>query len=181
MTKHTPDDIRLLLIYDPETGIFKHRQRKADRFSHTLNLNHFCASWNTKFAGEEAGTVSRYGYLRITLEGHTYNANVLAWVIMKGEWPDGVVDHADLDKSNNTWRNLRKASRSQNSANQTLRCDNVSGLKGVHFCSTHGDWVARIGVRGNRIHLGRFKCPAAASFAYIVAADKHFREFARFS
>ena len=43
----------------------------------------------------------------------------------------------------------------------------ASGLKGVGKIGD-GRWVSRI----RRKHLGVFKCPAAAHFAYLIAADK---------
>jgi hypothetical protein len=39
----------------------------------------------------------------------------------------------------------------------------------------------RIMYKGSRRFLGYFSCPAAAHFAYVIAADKYFGEFARSS
>jgi hypothetical protein len=101
----------------------------------------------------------------------------MAWLIAAGEWPADQVDHINGDKSDNRWCNLRAADNSQNHANIGLLSSNTSGLKGV--VRAKKKWGAQIGVNNQNVWLGNFDCPAAASFAYQIAADKAFGEFAR--
>ena len=89
------------------------------------------------------------------------------------------IDHRDADATNNRWNNLRRATRSQNSANRRRPRHNTSGYKGVYLCRKSGKWCAHIGWNGRTIHLGRFTTPQEAHDAYLKAARKLFGEFAR--
>jgi hypothetical protein len=96
---------------------------------------------------------------------------------MTGKWCSLVIDHRDGDPSNNRWANLRRATRSQNSANRRIPRNNPCGFKGV---SRHrGKWDATICKKGRRHFLGSFLTPQAAHAAYVKAARKLFGEFAR--
>lgn len=86
----------------------------------------------------------------------------------------GKIDHKDRDYLNNCRVNLRVATTSQNGANRVANSGKM--YKGVHL--QHGKFVARIGVKGVRIHLGCFDDPITAAKAYDEAAKKHFGEFA---
>ena len=63
------------------------------------------------------------------------------------------------------------------SGKSCIRPNNMCGLKGVS--RNKQKWRARIKVAGECIDLGQVSCPAAAHFAYVVAADKFFGEYAR--
>ena len=76
-------------------------------------------------------------------------------------------------------RNLRIACQSENNANSRIRKDNNSGLKGVCWLKRDKKWRATIGIDGKSRSFGNSDCPAAASFAYQIEADKAFGEFAR--
>lgn len=95
-----------------------------------------------------------------------------------GEWPTGDIDHKDTNRSNNRWDNLRPATRSQNLSNSGAKPFNPIGLKGVSVF--RDKWQSSISDNYRKVHLGTFDCPAAAHFAYIIAADNQFGEFARF-
>ena len=60
------------------------------------------------------------------------------------------VDHKDRDKLNNSLFNLHWSSRSDNSHNRGIRCDNTSGYKGVHYQANLGQWIGRITIKGIR-------------------------------
>ena len=93
----TAEQVRRLLHYDPETGVFRHRERTAvdmpDDFQRRM--------WNAKYAGKVAGSEkllnpkahTKYRVLRIL---HCdYLAHRVAWLYMTGEWPEDDVDHDD--------------------------------------------------------------------------------------
>jgi hypothetical protein len=156
--------LRDLLHYDPATGVFVWLMNRG----------------GTAWKGSIAGSTIAHGYRLIKVDRHLYGAGPLAWLYMTGEWPSDDVDHRDLDKDNNRWGNLRKATRPQNIQNTRVRKNNLTGLKGVtRHKECKGYYIARITVGKERRYLGFFDCPAAAHLAYAVAADKHFGEFAR--
>jgi hypothetical protein len=149
--------LRELLHYNEDTGEFRWWKRVG---------NEMCL-----------GNVA--GYVRIHVLGRNYRAHQLAWLYMKGRWGRPVIDHCDGDSTNNRWSNLRRATRSQNSANSRRPRDNTSGYKGVVPCGGSGRWQARVGKNGRKIYLGTFATPEAAHDAYVAAARKLFGEFAR--
>jgi len=151
--------LRALLRYDSKTGEFRWRKRVG-----------------SIKPGNIAGRLV-HGYRRITISGRSYPAHQLAWLDKKGKWCLQMIDHRDLDPSNNRWTNLRRATRSQNNANRRLSSNNGCGLKGVS--SDQGRWRATIHKNGRRHHLGKFATPQAAHAAYVKAARKLFGQFAR--
>jgi len=88
------------------------------------------------------------------------------------------IDHIDRNGLNNRRINLRAATTGQNKANQGRYHNNTSGYKGVYWELDRGKWRAQVGIRGRRVHLGRFNDPRDAARAYNEAAMKHFGEFA---
>lgn len=155
--------VRQLLDYDPETGFFRWRTKPNKR---------------TK-AGAIAGSISVSGHRRITIERRRYPAHHLAWLLVHGEWPNHLLDHANGRPDDNRIANLRPATMAQNMQNSRRFSTNSSGFKGVCFCRQTRRWRAHIVVAGHYIHLGRFPSPEEAHAAYVAAAIKHFGEFAR--
>ncbi len=98
---------------------------------------------------------------------------------MAGEMPATGLDHKDLDGTNNKWGNIRLANQSQNGANRgRIQRPTKSGIKGV-VMSRNNQWAAGIWKDRKRYHLGTFKTPQEAGFAYAKAAYKIYGEFAR--
>jgi HNH endonuclease/AP2 domain len=158
----TPERLREVLHYDPETGEFRWLQRVSSAFH----------------IGDLAGSLS-HRYRCIRIDGRTYTAHQLAWLYMKGEWGRPMIDHRDRDPTNNRWDNLRLATFSHNSANRRRHRNNTSGFKGVRFDRQTGKWIARIWKDGRAYFLGRFATPQAAHEAYAAAAHALYGEFAR--
>jgi hypothetical protein len=159
----TADRLRELLNYDPETGVFTWLVSRS----------------GTARSDTVAGWVKSNGYLYISVDGRIYRAHRLAWLSMNGVWPSGDIDHINCVRSDNRASNLREAKRYQNNANSRIMESNSVGLKGVTFNKQRCKYISQIQVYRNKKNLGYFDCPAAAHFAYIVAADKAFGEFAR--
>jgi hypothetical protein len=157
----TAERLRSILHYDPVTGVFTWAVTRT----------------NSQKAGTRAGNLRKDGYRCISIDRRLWLEHRLAVLYMTGALPSGEIDHVDLVKDNNAWVNLRPCSLSQNRANTRLRSDNKTGLKGVHWHKDARAWVAKS--RGR--YLGKFDCPAAAHFSYIVASDKSFGKFARFA
>ena len=162
LTEVSADRVLEVLSYNPATGVFTWRVRTAYR---------------TKI-GDIAGSSDRLGYKRIAIDGNSYMAHRLAFLMMTGDWPDEFVDHADGNPANNSWGNLRLASRLENASNQRVRKNNTSGFKGVSPRKGRGTYQASIRQGTALTYLGTFAAPEDAARAYDAAAIRMFGEFA---
>jgi len=169
--------VRSILDYDPETGVFTWRPRPIEHFK----TERAWKIWNTRFSGTFAGGVDGNGYCQIAIDNKRYKSHRLAWLYMTGEWPKDQIDHVNMTRADNRFCNMREATNSENGGNRGAQCNNTSGYKGVNWRNDKSRWRAKIRSNGKDIHLGYFDCPAAASFAYQISADKHHGEFARAS
>jgi hypothetical protein len=89
-------------------------------------------------------------------------------------------DHKNGFLSDNTRRNLRECSHSQNGKNQRKqRRFTTSAFKGVSWHQATGGWQARIGTGKKSIYLGVFASEKSAALAYNAAASRMFGEFAK--
>jgi len=113
--------------------------------------------------GSIGGNVIKKGYRIIRIFGHNYYAHRLAFLYMKGYFPENDVDHINMDKDNNIWGNLREVSRGCNLRNTGLSSRNTSGVKGVGI--ENGLWSASICIDGKRIRLHNFVNKDAAIMA----------------
>ncbi len=156
----TADEVRKLLDYDPETGIFRWKPRTPDMFD---GGNRTCAAWNTRWAGKMTGCPSDEGYLRIVIFGKCHKAHRLAWAITNGCWPESDIDHRNVEKSDNRIENLRKSTKLQNARNKRIISTNTSGFKGVSYRKDRDKWTAQIMIGGKQRHLGYFGSPELAA------------------
>ena len=149
-----------LLDYCPVTGVFTRR---------------VAIGRNSKIGDIAGGLVN--GYVELSVGGVTYMAHRLAWFYMTKMWPTSNIDHIDLNKANNAFKNLRLATQSQNLANTFLYPKSSTGFKGV---TSHGKrFKAAITVNRKRYHLGIFQTSELAASAYDTAAIKFFGEFSK--
>jgi len=91
--------------------------------------------------------------------------------------PKVQVDHFDHNGRNNLESNLRVATDAENSHNQRLHTNNVSGYKGVSWSEETKKWRASIKVDNHNKHLGLFIDILDAAEAYDIAAIKYFGRF----
>lgn len=152
----TANELRTLLYYDPEVGVFTRRT------SNKRGQNE----------GDIAGGIAANGYWVIRLGKHLYQAHRLAWLYVHGQWPLCDIDHRNGHRSDNRITNLRDVSNSENCQNARVpRKHNKSGFLGVHL---HGEkWLACISIEGRSTHLGLFETPEAAHTAYVTAKRRH--------
>jgi hypothetical protein len=162
----TAERLRELLCYDPETGEWGWlKQPRSNRGK----------------PGSKAGSLNKHlGYVYIGIDGRSYQSSRLAFLYMTGEWPTLDVDHRDGNPGNDSWANLRPASRSQNIGNSRLHRGSSSGFKGVTWHKQRRKWKAQIKLHGRNIHLGHFDTPEAAYEEYCRKARELFGEYARF-
>lgn len=91
--------------------------------------------------------------------------------------PDGVmVDHRSRNTLDNQKHNLRRASRSQNTAN-SVKTSSATGYRGVSLDS-NGRFRARIKIEGRAVALGTYATAVEASVSYGTARAALFGEFA---
>ena len=140
----TQKELKALLNYDPETGLFSWKERD-------------CNNFNSKFANKVAGSINSNGYVNIEIFGKCYKAHRLAWFYTYGFWPKNI-DHISGVRSNNSISNLRSVTCQQNNKNAKKRADNSTGLVGVSKHNKSGKWRAYISLNGKVIHLGLFDC-----------------------
>ena len=157
----TAEQLRSILDYDPDTGLFRWRK----------GIDHWRAGMlagtkmRTRATGSDyvvigIGTTSRgvydREYIAIGVRKRVYRAHRLAWLHVYGEWPDRQVDHINTDSLDNRIVNLRLATTAENSRNRGLRADNTSGIKGVSWSKRSQKWLAHLGHNGKLLHLGLF-------------------------
>ncbi|MDH0777534.1 HNH endonuclease [Delftia tsuruhatensis] len=174
----TPEQLRELLRYEPDTGKLFWKERPVEMFKNKQSHG----AWNTKYSGSEAFTaVGNHGYLTGSVNDRMYTAHRVIWAVVYGEWPENQIDHANAIRTDNRISNLRQATQQENNRNLRLSKANSSGFKGVSFHSKTGKWRSYISTKdGRKLHLGLFPTPESAHAAFCDAAVKHHGKFARF-
>lgn len=162
------ENLRELLDYCPETGIFKWRPRGVE----TFNSQRYCNSWNTKYAGKVAGSVDINGYIIISIAPNNYLAHRIAWKYMYGTEPSDLLDHEDNTRDNNRLSNLREASYVTNRINCQKYKNNTTGVKGVTLRKSTGKYSATVQKAKKRIYLGDYDTLAEAQQVRKQAAEK---------
>jgi hypothetical protein len=160
--KITQEELKELLLYEPETGLFWWLVPKQGR-----NIE------------RPAGTESEYGYRSITIEGYSYSYHRLAFFYMTGEWPPEYVDHKDGNARNNRWDNLRLATAQQNAQNKKRKFNSFTGIKGVVKDFRSDTWHVHMKIDNNVISRGPFYNYQDACKEYDRLAGEGFGEFAK--
>jgi len=155
-----PNEVRAAFSYDPETGVVTWRVRRN---------GYGGGVW----PGKPAGGVDKYGYLLTAFKGVRIPNHRLAWFLHYGRWPVGQIDHRDLDPMNNRIANLREATMTQQRANQAVRRDSQTGVKGV------SNYRGRYRARCAGSEIGVYDTMVEAQVAYERAARARWGEFAR--
>lgn len=160
--------LKHFLYYDPFTGIFK--WVAIPKFAHRINI------------GDTAGTTrGKEGYVIIKLLQEYHFAHRLAWLYMTGEWPEKFIDHINVVKDDNRWKNLREADHSTNAMNVKRQTNNTSGFKGIDLDKRCNLWRVRIVKDKKEILIGYFKTKEEAVESRARAAIFYHGEFARTS
>lgn len=154
-TELTQAELKRLLHYDPETGVFTWRVRMSDRIR----------------AGQVAGCLSTQGQnILVRVHGKLYQAHRLAWLYVHGRFPPEGLDHINGVRNDNRITNLRLADQSENLQNRRKPpSNNTSGFLGVGFHKRSNRWRAYIKINYKYLHLGTFSCPKKAHQAYVKA------------
>lgn len=168
-SKMTPEQQRISdsVAYCPETGVLTWKVSKRG-------------------GGAKAGKAllrkNNYGYMVVRIDGKDYVSHRIAWLLSKGFWPEGQIDHINGIRDDNRLCNLRDATVTENRRNCIGQPGKrkYSRFKGVGFVRSnrYSKWVARIVVDKNSLYLGAFKTEDEAASAYIEAEKKFFGEYA---
>jgi hypothetical protein len=169
--------IKSLFIYND--GILTWKHRPLQHFKDEASQK----TWNSKYAGEIAGTTSNHndGTLprcMIAINRKLYLRSILVWCIHYNEIPNKMIDHIDTNSLNDKIGNLRLATRSQNFGNKRINKNNKCGFKGVSLDKRRGTYTAEICVERKRIRKGGFKTAEEAHELYMKLALEYFGEFA---
>lgn len=149
----TPELLRSLFNYSAETGLLTWKSLPSTLVN----------------AGAPVSYVNKDGYVQVQVKGRKLLAHRVAWAIHFGEWPTGVIDHVNGDRTDNRIANLRDATHRLNAENRRATNPNSkSGLLGAHV-RRDSQWRAEIMVNGKRHRLGDFSTPKEAHQAYLVA------------
>ncbi len=144
--------IQAELDYNPDTGEFIWKAGRKGR-------------------RKKAGSKNVRGYIIIGLDGTTYFAHRLAWLLHTGEdVGDRSIDHINGDKSDNRIVNLRVATHGEN-----LIAAQHSA-KGI--CKRKNRWEAKIRIKGTK-WTAQFDCPLIAHIAYVDKRKEMCGEWAK--
>lgn len=171
----SPELLRKLLRYEPDTGKLYWRERAPDMFvDGKRNPDASCKMWNKKHAGKEAlTTLIGYRYPGGNIFNRIYYAHRVIWAIFYGEWPSKQIDHINGNRCDNRIKNLRHVSHFENGKNQRLSSNNTSGFCGVSWYSARGKWQAHITSKGKKMLLGIFTNKSDAIAARKAAEVKY--------
>ena len=158
-TKRTPLQRRELLeclrahyVYDSATGGIRHKKHDKPR-------------------KQSSSCYRSYQKYNISVNGKYVNvhAHLAVWLVCKGRWPEGAIDHIDGDGANNRIENLRECSYSENNCNMLhpWRPNKDTGVPGVYVASGR----IRTYIRGR---LLCFRDPYQA-FYYAMLCGKRYR------
>ena len=142
----TPERLRQLFDYDPETGQMTRRIGKR--------------------AGKPAGTIKK-GYISVYADRRSYLAHQIIWAMHYDYWPPEQIDHANKNKSDNRIQNLRLATPSQN-------CQNRGKPLGVYFHKVSQRWCAYVYIKRKTIWLGSFLHKDDALKARVEGVAKYY-------
>lgn len=154
MTKLTYERANALLNYCQDTGIFTRK----------ISLS------NSVKVGDIAGYVNGKGYIYLNVDGKSYLAHRIAWLITFKHWPDKTIDHINGVKTDNRLSNLRSVSAAVNNQNRRLaQSNNSSKILGVSWMSKTKKWRAQIQIDKKVKYLGLYINKYDAQQAYLYA------------
>lgn len=139
--------IRGCLAYDANSGLLRWTVRKSQRVG----------------VGQVAGYRAAGGYVRVEVDGKSYAAHHIAWLLSTGNWPKQEIDHINGRRDDNRLANLRDVSRAEN-------VQNIDALGVTRTRS--GKWRAQISVGNRKRAIGTFAEHREAVRAYRLAKSE---------
>jgi hypothetical protein len=149
----TEDELRLILDYDPETGVFTNRVTRNPRAKQ----------------GAPAGATTSEGYTAFQINGKKMYAHRAAWLYMTGKWPVKFIDHINRNRNDNRFVNLREATACLNSQNTDKHTRNTSGHKGVTWNKKRNCWQVQMRANNKVYYVGSYTLLSDAVQARSIA------------
>lgn len=145
MIELTQEELKRILHYDPDTGMFTWIVSPARHIK----------------IGSVAGRVKitkkdGKGYRAITIKRNFCSEHRLAWLYVHGRYPDNQIDHINGDGTDNRLINLREVTANENCRNKRKPKNNKSGMVGVSWSKNNNKWMACIKINGVTKHIGYF-------------------------
>lgn len=121
---------------------------------------------------EDFDLVSRYnwycssmGYAQRSDRVNKKRVEILLHRFLLGAKKGQEIDHINRNPLDNTRKNLRFCTRSENNHNKGLNKNNSSGYKGIYWHKGAKKWLGQIMLDGKRINIGLFGNPLSAHLA----------------
>lgn len=174
----SPEVLRQLLRYEPETGKLFWKERGPEFFSAggRTTAKHASSTFNTRYAEREALTAAKAsGHLHGLIFRRSMMAHRVAWAIHYGSFPAENIDHINHNPADNRICNLRLAGYAENAKNRSPNKTKASGLPtgvSVKHNASGPRYFAQIQLNKKNHHLGYFATSAEASAAYMSAANE---------
>jgi hypothetical protein len=151
----SPEMLRKVLDYDPETGFLTWKERGVDTFKKAS----YALRWNRRYAGMRAFThTTTNGYKVGMVFGLVMLAHKVAFAIHHGRYPERQIDHINGDKTDNRALNLRDVSCGENAKNKPIGKRNTSGHMNITWDRVRSQWEVRVKTEKRAVFVGRFRC-----------------------
>jgi hypothetical protein len=147
-------NVKKLIDFDLASGEYFWKKRQRSMFKTERD----CNAWNTMHAGKSVfKSPHSEGYRRIAIGGVRLLAHRVIWAYHHGEWPNGMIDHINGNRSDNRLENLRVVSSLDNARNARYSDRTGLGCIGVRWDRANSKWRAAIGIGGRKTkHIGMF-------------------------
>lgn len=110
MKQLTFDELKKHFVYDPDSGKFSRINRRGGN-----------------------GSIDRYGYLILKINGIQYKAHRMAWLYVYGKLPKYNIDHINHNKLDNRINNLRDVLQAENIKNIPRLPNKETGVVGIYI------------------------------------------------
>ena len=151
------------------------------RWSSNRPLSHFKNKtshkrWKTSHSNNPSGCITGSGYYYSRLDKIMYRNHRIVFAIYNNsiDFQGKQIDHIDGNILNNSPRNLRLATASQNQLNRKKQKNNSSGHKNISFFKKANKYSCAMRVDGKDIYIGLFNTVEEA----ITSRDIKFKQLA---
>ena len=166
----SPEVLRQLLRYEPETGKLFWKKRGPEWFS----SSQYQKTWNSQYSHKEVGCRNKVdGYRFFSCRGVLIKTHRAIWAMVHDEWPFVAIDHINGIRTDNRIENLRSVTRQENQRNMQTPSHNSTGAMGVTWDKKNRKWRATIQVSRKSISIGRYRCITSAIIARKAAEVKY--------
>lgn len=135
------DLLNYLFFLDKKTGILTRKVKIS----------------GSKNVGDLVGSLHKSGYLVLKINGVKYLLHRVVYKMFYEKEPPPILDHKDRNRLNNSPKNLREATYSQNNQNTKKNRRNTSGVRGVSWQEKSKKWRVKISKNGKDFRIGLYE------------------------